>query len=53
MIRAHNFEPGNAGVVFYTDILIPVLGFVLLWLTYRLEPRSPESNRLLGEAGSD
>lgn len=53
MIRDHNFEPGNAGVVFYTDILIPVLGFVLLWLTYRLEPRSPESNRLLGEAGND
>ena len=29
MIRVHNFEPGNAGVVFYTDILIPVLEFVL------------------------
>ena len=30
-----------------------VLGSMLLWLTYRLEPRSPESSRLPGEAGSD
>jgi hypothetical protein len=39
MRRAHNFEPGNAGVVFSIDLLIPVLGFVLLWLTYRLSRR--------------
>ena len=32
MVTAHNFEPGNAGVVFYTDILLPIIGFVLLWL---------------------
>jgi hypothetical protein len=32
MIVAGNFEPGNAGVIFYTDILIPVIGFILLWL---------------------
>lgn len=32
MITAHNFAPGNAGVVFYTDILIPVIGFLFLWL---------------------
>jgi hypothetical protein len=31
MITAHNFAPGNAGVVFYTDIGIPILGFALLW----------------------
>jgi hypothetical protein len=33
MIVAHNFEPGNAGVVFYMDIIIPLAGFVLLWLS--------------------
>jgi len=33
MITAHNFAPGNAGIVFYTDIGIPLLGFVLLWLS--------------------
>jgi hypothetical protein len=35
MITAHNFAPGNAGVIFYTDILIPIIGFVLLWLQHR------------------
>jgi hypothetical protein len=37
MITAGNFAPGNAGVVFYTDILIPLVGFVLLWLQHRYE----------------
>jgi hypothetical protein len=36
MVVAHNFEPGNAGVIFYTDLGIPVIGFVLLWLQHRL-----------------
>lgn len=36
MVTAHNFAPGNAGVVFYTDILIPLFGFALLWLQHRL-----------------
>jgi len=35
MISAGNFAPGNAGTVFYTDILTPLLGFLLLWLRYR------------------
>jgi hypothetical protein len=35
MITAHNFAPGNAGIIFYTDILIPIFGFVLLWLQHR------------------
>ena len=34
MIAAHNFAPGNAGAIFWTDILGPVLGFALLWLNY-------------------
>jgi hypothetical protein len=40
MVRADNFAPGNAGVVFYTDIIIPALGFALLWLSYRLDRRA-------------
>jgi hypothetical protein len=28
---AGNFAPGNAGVVFYTDLAIPLLGLFLLW----------------------
>jgi hypothetical protein len=42
MITAHNFAPGNAGVIFWTDILIPVFGFVLLWLQHRYgRPNTP------------
>jgi Family of unknown function (DUF6790) len=32
MITAHNFAPGNAGIIFWSDILLPLAGFVLLWL---------------------
>jgi hypothetical protein len=32
MITAHNFAPGNAGIVFWTDILVPAIGFGLLYL---------------------
>ncbi len=30
MVAHHNFAPGNAGVIFWTDLLLPVLGFFLL-----------------------
>jgi hypothetical protein len=33
MVTAHNFAPGNAGVIFWTDILLPVIGFMLLWMS--------------------
>jgi hypothetical protein len=35
MITAHNFTPGNAGVIFYSDVLVPILGFIFLWLQRR------------------
>lgn len=35
MIEAGNFSPGNAGTVFYTDIFLPVTGFLLLWLQHK------------------
>jgi len=35
IIKTHNMAPGNAGVVLYTDILLPVIGFTLLWLQHR------------------
>ncbi|EIM29302.1 DUF6790 family protein [Microvirga lotononidis] len=37
MIAAHNFAPGNAGVIFYTDILLPLFGLGLLWMRGRSE----------------
>ena len=30
MIVAGNFAPGNAGIIFWTDIIIPIIGFVFL-----------------------
>jgi hypothetical protein len=35
MVMAHNFAPGNAGIIFYLDILIPLLGCVLLWRQFQ------------------
>lgn len=43
MITAHNFAPGNAGIIFYTDIFIPLIGFALLWLAHRY--RQPTADR--------
>jgi hypothetical protein len=40
MITRGNFAPGNAGVIFYTDIVIPIIGFALLWLQRRNPPRA-------------
>lgn len=45
MIAAHNFAPGNTGVIFYMDIIIPLFGFLLLLLQHRLG-RSDESGHL-------
>ena len=28
--------PGNAGIIFYSDILAPIIGFIFLWLQRRL-----------------
>ncbi len=35
MIAAHNFSPGNVGFVLPIDILLPIIGFVFLWLSYK------------------
>jgi Family of unknown function (DUF6790) len=43
MITAHNFAPGNAGVIFYSDILVPVVGFIFLWLQRRSAARQRTS----------
>lgn len=38
MVAAHNFAPGNAGVIFWSDIFIPLAGFLLLYLKRRQRP---------------
>ena len=35
MIQFRNFAPGNAGVMFWTDVLFPIIGFWFLWLQYQ------------------
>lgn len=36
MITAHNFAPGNAGLIFWTDIILPIIGFYLLYQQYKI-----------------
>ena len=35
IVAAGNFAPGNAGIMLYWDILMPILGGLLLWWRYR------------------
>jgi hypothetical protein len=35
IVRTRNYAPGNAGVILYTDILLPLIGFALLALAHR------------------
>ncbi|MEW6145575.1 MAG: DUF6790 family protein [Thermodesulfobacteriota bacterium] len=42
MIAAHNFSPGNVGLVLPTDIILPAVGFVLLHLSYK-HPKTSSS----------
>lgn len=46
MIVAHNFSPGNVGLVLPSNFLIPLTGFVFLWLSYQY-PKSGTENRKL------
>src|SRR5580658_3094149 len=34
ILTAKNFSPGNAGVVLWTDLFLPVIGFALLYFYY-------------------
>ncbi len=43
MLTADNFAPGNAGSVLYTDIFLPVIGFALLWLSWRTQASAPQA----------
>jgi hypothetical protein len=40
MITTHNFAPGNAGFVFWTDLLTPLLGLILIFLQSRHPARA-------------
>ena len=39
MVRSHNFAPGNAGTIFWTDLLLPAVGLALVAASrHRPEP---------------
>ena len=44
MVHAGNFAPGNAGIIFYTDIIIPIMGFAFLWLQRRSERKARQEH---------
>jgi hypothetical protein len=48
IVVSHNYAAGNAGVVLWTDIGLPILGFVLLCLAHR----HPKSEGAVVVAGS-
>ena len=35
MIAVHNYSPGNVGLVLPTDIILPAVGFIFLYLSYK------------------
>ena len=35
VIAEHNFSPGNVGLVLPIDTIMPIVGFVFLWLSYK------------------
>ena len=48
MVTEHDFAPGNAGIIFDMDILIPLFGLLLLWLRHRVGVLKPEKGRRHG-----
>jgi hypothetical protein len=36
IITTGNMAPGNAGIMLYSDIFLPIIGFALLWLKRRV-----------------
>lgn len=38
MQTANNFAAGNAGIMFYSDLFLPLFGAVMLWLTKPIKP---------------
>ncbi|MGQ3888405.1 DUF6790 family protein [Legionella sp. CNM-1927-20] len=44
MITTRNFAPGNAGIIFWSDIFIPLIGFILLYLQYKVRESAVTEN---------
>ena len=46
MVVAHNFSPGNVGLVLPSNFLIPLTGLVFLWLSYKHPKTGTTYNKL-------
>ena len=44
MVTAHNFAPGNAGIMFWSDVFLPIIGWLLLFNQFRYESRSDQDS---------
>jgi hypothetical protein len=51
ILQTGNLAPGNAGVILYTDILVPLIGFTLLYLQHRYSPRGSKNDARLTMTG--
>jgi hypothetical protein len=40
IVRAANYASGNAGIILYTDIFLPIIGFVLIWWRYKAKTKT-------------
>ncbi|HBM15813.1 MAG TPA: hypothetical protein DD381_05660 [Lentisphaeria bacterium] len=45
MVVAHNFAPGNAGIMFWSDLFLPAIGFILLFLQYKTQKESMHTKK--------
>ncbi|MEI9896342.1 MAG: DUF6790 family protein [Chthoniobacter sp.] len=52
ILKTKNFSPGNAGVVLWTDIFLPVIGFAFLYFYYSQQGRTEPSNQVLERTSS-
>ena len=51
ILETKNFSPGNAGVVLWTDIFLPVIGFVLLYFYHSQKRCAEPSSQPPGRTG--
>lgn len=52
IVSTHNFAPGNAGVILYTDIIVPTIGLTLLWMQWK-PSRAGQGEALQGRTMSE
>ena len=49
IVSVGNLAPGNAGIMLYSDILLPLVGFILLWLRWKT-PVEPSASAMTARA---